>query len=95
MNEFSDIKPIKAFLLRHGHTQEEIDRLDREGIIKLYEKDTRTDTINFLNYMNEDEFIVTSTLDEADIGELKLKVCENAKLRALAMRREKQVRLSI
>lgn len=29
--------------------------------------------------MNEDEFVVTSTLDEVDIGELKLKVCENAK----------------
>ena len=79
MNDANDIKQVKAFLLRQGHTQEELDRLEQDDMIKLYEKDTRENTLNFLHYMSEDEFVVTSTLDEADIGELKLKVCENAK----------------
>ena len=75
MNDANDIKQVKAFLLRQGHTQEEIDRLEQDDIVKLYEKDTRENTLNFLHYMSEDEFVVTSTLDEADIGELKLKFC--------------------
>ena len=79
MNDANDIKQIKAFLLRQGHTQEELDRLEQDDMIKLYEKDTRENTLNFLHYMSEDEFVVASTLDEADIRELKLKICENAK----------------
>ncbi|AAP77219.1 hypothetical protein LS66_003845 [Helicobacter sp. MIT 03-1614] len=77
MNEPRDLKSVKAFLLRHGHTKEEIERLDKESVINLYEKDTRKNTLNFLHYMNEDTFSVISTLDEADIGEFKLKVQEN------------------
>lgn len=77
MTERSDLKPIKAFLLRHGHTNEELAKLDREGIIQLYEKDTRTDTLNFLHYMSEDSFAIASTLDEADIGQFKQKIRDN------------------
>ena len=35
MNEPRDLKSVKAFLLRHGHTKEEIERLDKESVINL------------------------------------------------------------
>lgn len=47
MNDVNDIKQVKAFLLRQGHTQEELDRLEQDDMIKLYEKDTRENTLNF------------------------------------------------
>ncbi|WP_334084379.1 hypothetical protein [Helicobacter typhlonius] len=72
-----DLKPIKAFLMRHGHTEQEISKLDKDGIMQLYEKDTRTETLNFLHYMDKDNYTAISSLDEADIGDFKLKVQEN------------------
>ena len=63
-----DLKPIKAFLMRHGHTEQEISKLDKDGIMQLYEKDTRTETLNFLHYMDKDNYTAISSLDEADIG---------------------------
>ncbi|MCH5313051.1 MAG: hypothetical protein J1E28_01445 [Helicobacter sp.] len=75
-DERRDLKPLKAFLLRHGHTEQELEKLDRESVIKLYEKSTREETLGFLHYMNKDEFVVSS-LDEADINDFKVKVQEN------------------
>lgn len=72
-----DLKPIKAFLLRHGHTEQEISQLDAEALTALYEKHTREDAVNFLTFMNKDAFATASTFDEADIGEFKIKVREN------------------
>ncbi len=77
MNQRVDLKPIKAFLLRHGHTQEKLENLSKEEIIKLYETDVRTATLNYLNYTSDETYTVVNTLDEADIGELKAKVREN------------------
>ncbi|TLD80247.1 hypothetical protein LS68_008520 [Helicobacter sp. MIT 05-5293] len=77
MNESTDLKPIKAFLKRHGHTDEELSRLDRDGITSLYEKDARADVMNFQRYMNQEEGLSAITsLDTADIGDLKLKIKE-------------------
>lgn len=79
MNKAQDLKQLKAFLLRHQHTQEELDSLTQDEVIALYEREVRENTLQFLSYMNEDDFAVGSVLDEADIGALKLKVRENAK----------------
>lgn len=79
MNKAQDLKQTKAFLLRHQHTQEELDSLTQDEVIALYEREVRENTLQFLSYMNEDDFAVSSVLDEADIGALKLKVRENAK----------------
>ncbi|WP_343353281.1 hypothetical protein V3I05_08085 [Helicobacter mastomyrinus] len=78
MNTRGDITLIKAFLLRHGHTEQELENLERDEMINLYEKDTRTQTLNFLHFIDEDSYAVKSTLDEADIGDLKTQVRENA-----------------
>ena len=73
MNDANDIKQIKAFLLRQGHTQEELDRLEQDDMIKLYEKDTRENTLNFLHYMSEDEFVVQAHLMRLILGSLSSK----------------------
>ena len=76
-NGSRDLKPIKALLLRHGHTQQELEKLDQDAIIALYEKEIRTDTLNYLHYTNKDSFSMISSLDEANIGDFKIKVQEN------------------
>ncbi|RDU59279.1 hypothetical protein [Helicobacter marmotae] len=72
-----DIKLIKAFLLRHNHTESEIEHLEKEELIKLYEEDVRKDTLNYLHYTNKDSYVITSPFDEVDISEFKAKVREN------------------
>ena len=63
MNIRGDITLIKAFLLRHGHTEQELENLERDEMINLYEKDTRTQTLNFLHFIDEDSYAVKSTLE--------------------------------
>lgn len=73
----NDTKVLKAFLLRHNHSEAELENLEPEELQSLYEQHTKEDVINFLKYTNEDEFIVLNTLDGADIGDFKLKVREH------------------
>lgn len=66
-----DTSVQKGFLQRVGHTKEELDSLDEESLIKMYEKEARQTAINFQQYMSEDSFVKLTQMDQADIGVLK------------------------
>lgn len=76
----TDIKAIRDFLIRHGHTLESLENLQPVQLNELYTKEVHANTIDFFQFINDDESLTAiNTFDDIDIGQLTQQVKENAR----------------
>lgn len=74
-----DLKTLKAFLIRHGHSPESLEGLPPEELNKLYTEEVQTNTIDFFKHINNDETLIVINANDADIGQLTQQIRDNAR----------------